>query len=389
MSPKKFWLLSSLALALFTVAVAWGLSHWYLSSFTRDVGDRLELLVELRKGAVEEYFSTAEAELQFWGTSPDILAAQKGFNAIWEGAESEVVLQQIRTSYVDDNPYQGSLFQLDDAGDNTPYSVQHGQLHPLAKLFVSERGYYDVFLIGTDGDVYYSVEKEADYGSNLLTGPLRDTGLARAYGRALKAADGAVYLSDMQPYAPSADAPAIFMAKALVDSGGAVIGVIAFQLPTAKILAIMEYLEGMGDTGETYLVGQDKLMRSNSRFSETVTVLVQQADTSVVNKALAGESGVEFITDYRGVAVMSAYTSLAVGGHTWAVVAEFDREEIVSSAAAERPSLAGALLFIYGLSLWSVWYWRGSRMDGSVGGGEFADIDLDVGDFGDSSGMGV
>ena len=389
MSPRKFWLYSALSVGVAMAVVAWGLSHWYLSSFTRDVGDRLELLVELRKGAVEEYFATAQAELQFWSTNPDILSAQQGFNKTWSESTAEEMSRQIRGSYVDNSPYQGSFFQLDDAEDGSLYSALHAQLHPLTKLFVSERGYYDVFLIGAGGDVYYSVEKEQDFGSNLRTGPWAESGLAEVYRSAVQSRDGSVYFSDMKAYGPSAGAPAIFMAKALHGPGGDTLGVIAFQLPTKKILSIMEYLEGMGDTGETYLVGQDKLMRSNSRFSETVTVLAQQADTSSVNKALAGQSGVEFVTDYRGVEVMSAYTTLAVGSNTWAVVAEFDKEEIVSSAAADRPSLSGVLLFIYGLSLWSVWYWRGSRSDGYSGDGELADIDLDVGDFGDSSGMGV
>ncbi len=388
MSPRKFWLFSCLTLALSTAALAWGLSQWYLSSFTKDVGDRLELLVQLRKGAVEEYFSTAQAELQFWSTNPDILNAQQGFNKAWSESTAEAMAGKIRASYVARNPYQGSLFQLDDAGDGTPYSALHAKLHPLTKLFVSERGYYDVFLIGADGDVYYSVEKEKDFGSNLQSGPWRDSGLAEVYNRAVRSRHGEVYFSDMQTYGPSLGAPAIFMARALRGVGGDTLGVIAFQLPTTKILAIMEYLEGMGETGETYLVGQDKLMRSNSRFSDAVSVLAQEVDTAVVSKALAGESGVEFITDYRGVPVMSAYTSLVVGGHTWAVVAEFDREEIVSSAAQERPSLTGALLFIYGLSLWSLWYWRGRDSPGPGGGGELADIDLDIGDLGDSSGLG-
>ena len=361
MSPRKFWLRSGLALALAMAGVAWGLSHWYLSSYTRDVGDRLELLVELRKGAVTEYFLTAQAELQFWSTNPDILAAQAGFNAVWASAESPLLSAQIRGSYVEHNPYQGSLFQLDDAQDGSTYSALHSQIHPLAKLFVSERGYYDVFLIGTDGDVFYTVEKESDFGGNLNTGQWRDSGLAHAYKRALQSRTGAVYISDMQPYGPSDNDPAMFMAKALRDASGAEMGVIAFQLPTSKILEIMAYMEGMGETGETYLVGQDKLMRSNSRFSEQVSVLTQTVETAAVTRALEGESGVGFITDYRGMEVMSAYTSLAVGRSVWAVVAEFDRQEIVDSAAAERPSLSGALAFIYGLSLWSLWYWRGRR----------------------------
>jgi len=390
MSAKGFWLRSSLGILAVLALLAWGIAHWYLSTFTKDIGDRLVLLNELRKGAVEQYLSTARAELQFWSTNPDILAAQQGFHTILNTRDSKPILAAIKKSYVGQNENPAETFhQLDDTGDGSSYSALHGRLHPLAKLFVSERGYYDIFLIGPEGDVYYTVEKESDFTTNLNTGPLRDSGLAYVFQRAMQAQEeGVVVMSDMQAYAPSDNAPAMFMARVLKNPEGTVIGVIAFQLPTTKILDIMSYTAGMGETGETYLVGQDKLMRSNSRFSTSPTVLVQKVDTKTVNKALAGESGVELITDYRGVEVLSAYTSLEVGGNSWAVIAEFDRQEIVSAAASERPSLSGTLSFIFGLAQWSVWYRRGSTVDNAASDGAVAGVDLSVSDFVDSSSIG-
>ncbi len=58
----------------------------------------------------------------------------------------------------------------------------------------------------------------------------------------------------------------------------------------------------------------------------------------------------------------SAFTSVPVGEHRWALMAEIDREEVVAIAAKERPALAGILALFYGLSLWSVWYWRGREL---------------------------
>jgi methyl-accepting chemotaxis protein len=82
------------------------------------------------------------------------------------------------------------------------------------------------------------------------------------------------------------------------------------------------------------------------------------------------------------VEVISVFVPLQVGDLTWAVMAEIDHAEVVASAAESRPALAVPLLLMYGLSLWSVWYWRArewptdteqlSRMDfaeSSDGGG--------------------
>ena len=65
----------------------------------------------------------------------------------------------------------------------------------------------------------------------------------------------------MQPYGPSSGAAAIFMATAIMSQEEEFLGVIVFQLPTDRIVSIMNYTSGMGETGETYLVGEDLLMR--------------------------------------------------------------------------------------------------------------------------------
>ena len=139
----------------------------------------------------------------------------------------------------------------------------------------------------------------------------------------------------------------------------------------------MNYTSGMGDTGETYLVGQDYLMRSDSRFSDESTVLSQVVQTPTVDLALAGEQGVKFIQDYRNVEVMSVYLPIQIGDSRWAVMAEIDRDEIEEGAARERPALAGVLFFVYGLSLWSVWYWRGRQLPQD--GVQFTGLDFSEG----------
>lgn len=388
-SVSRFWLFSALGLGVVILCAAWGLSHLHLKQHTRTVADRLQLLNELRKGAVEEYFSTAIAELSFWSTNPDILANQQTMNRLWmKSADKPGALRGIRALYADDNPFPvGQYRDLDDAGDGSDYSAEHQKINPMAKLFVTERGYYDFFLIGAGGDVFYSVEKEADYGTNLLRGQWRDTGLAQVFREAVEQQEhGNVVVSDMAPYGPSQDAPALFIARALKAPDGKLLGVIAFQLPTQQLLAIMNYTVGMGETGETYLVGQDHLMRSDSRFAQETSVLRQTVDSATVAQALAGHSGVAVVDDYRGVEVLSAYTSLAVGGSSWAVMAEIDREEISMNAAAERPNITGMLLFFYGLSLWSVWYWRGR--DSADNSSEYAalDIGFDASDVGGNPG---
>jgi len=361
-SSLRFWVTSAVSVALLLGLLIWGLLQWNLTNYSQMVGDRLMLLVELRRGAIEEYLDTAQAELRFWSTNKEMLDAQVSLLELWEQPS---VAEQVRHAYVEANPNPpGFYINLDDAEDGSAYSEFHARMHPQARLFVSERGYYDFFLIGPAGDVLYSVEKEPDFTTNLVGGPWSDTLLAQVFKEAKRIPKGRVAISDLHRYEPSKGAPAMFIGTALYSSEDEFLGVIAFQLPTDHILGIMNYTSGMGQTGETYLVGSDKLMRSDSRFSEESTVLQQVVDTPTVELALAGEQGQALVADYRGIEVLSAYLPMLVGDSRWAVMAEIDRQEIVQGAAGERPNFSGALLFVYGLSLWSVWYWRSRQLPG-------------------------
>ncbi|MEH6588199.1 MAG: cache domain-containing protein [Halioglobus sp.] len=382
----KFWLGWILGLAVMLVVLVWGFSQWNLRYYNQYIGERLELLVDLRQGAVQEYFSTAEAELRFWSGNQTIVDAIVQMNETWT-AHGDSVAADIYDLYVTQNPSPaGYLLDLDDAGDGSQYSALHKRVHDSARQFVTRRGYYDFFLIGPEGDVYYTVEKERDFTTNLLTGPWKDSGLATAFDAAKRGRNGKVIaISDMRAYGPSAGAPAVFVATALHDEQAQFVGVLALQLPTDVILGIMAYTSGMGETGETYLVGQDLLMRSDSRFSAQSTVLTQQVDSPTVQLALAGEQGRGAILDYRGIEVLSAYMPLEIGKFRWAVMAEMDVAEVVDFAASERPALSGALVLIYGLSLWTVWYWRGRRMPDDKQHTDLATIDISEGDSGGMS----
>ncbi len=278
------------------------------------MADRLVLLGELRRGALTEYLDTASAELKFWSTSPGLLDMHQRLVQEWIVADDEAHASQLRMAYIDDNPHplgrRGELVQATDAS----YCLLHAELHEMARQFVTERGYYDFFLIGVDGYIEYTVEKEDDFATNLVDGPYSETGLAEVFHEAVEN-PGEVAISDLERYSPSADAPALFMAIALQGAANEVTGVLAFQLPTDRFLAIMNYTSGMGETGETYLVGADQLMRSNSRFIEESTVLEQPVNSETVQLALAGEEGVRYTFDYRDVEVLSAFTSVPVGEH--------------------------------------------------------------------------
>jgi methyl-accepting chemotaxis protein len=377
MSNRRLWVVVFASLALVTLALGWGVNTYLIDKRVERAAERLALLGSLRRGALSRYLDTAKAEISFWSANDFLLEQQAWIVAAWqEGvAAGRDPSAYLRKTYIDGDSTPRGREQTENA---STYSQLHAQLHPMAKEFVTERGYHDFFLISPSGDIHYSVEKEDDFAKNLITGPYQDTGLAEVF-RQVTAAPGSasIAISDLQAYAPSGGAPAMFIARGMYDDAGEFIGVIALQIPTDKIQSIMHFDEGMGETGETYLVGQDYLMRSDSRFSDESTVLKRSVESTTVEHALRGEYGVEFTTDYRGLEVLSAYSSMPIGETNWAVMAEVDKTEILERATSERPLIAGFMLFFYSLGIWSTWLVLRPAPTGTAGD-MLADLDSGI-----------
>jgi methyl-accepting chemotaxis protein len=239
----------------------------------------------------------------------------------------------LQQAYIADNPHPlGEKENLDHAPDLSDYGRTHARYHPAIRQYLRRFGYYDIFIADArTGHIVYSVFKELDYATSLRTGPYRDTNFARAFRRAADTdRAGAVVLEDFEPYTPSYEAPASFIASPIYRDGEK-IAVLLFQMPVDRISQVLEQRTGMGESGEVYLVGSDRLMRSNSRFDEASTILKRKVDTAGVNAALGGATATAVFDDYRGVPVMSAYAPVSIDGVDWVILAELDEAEALAS----------------------------------------------------------
>ena len=245
-----------------------------------------------------------------------------------------------------------------DAGDGSDWTaanvLYHDQFRRMTELFDFE----DVLLIDTKGNVVYSAYKGVDLGTNLLTGPYSFSNLAGAYTKALGTNIlDAVEFTDFGEYPPSLGRPAAW-AVSPVGSDGQAIGAIAVEMPIDAINSVMTggfewNAKGLGETGETYLVGGDHLMRSASReviehpndylekavatgtkpdTAERIaatgsTLLLQQIDTDAVSHAFNSETGTLLGDNYLGDESLAAYTPVRVEDLDWVIVAEIGTTE--------------------------------------------------------------
>jgi len=272
-------------------------------------------------------------------------AALKSTEALVSSASSQLsAIRAVKSKQVLDlvSAFEKDVVMLSEQTKSTFDSIDitsqpdiANQKHTFYEKFMNTYGYYDVFLIDKNGYIFYTVAKESDYQTNIINGKfsnsnlgelVRETFSTRQYG-----------MADFKPYAPSNNEPAAFSAIPIMD-GNEVVMVVALQLSTERINNIMQQREGMGETGETYLVGADKLMRSDSfldpkghslKASFAGNVQNNGVDTDAANDALSGISDTKIIIDYNGNPVLSSYSPLNIGSTTWAVIAEIDEAEIM------------------------------------------------------------
>jgi len=266
--------------------------------------------------------------------------------------------------YIQKNTHPlGNKNKLDAADDGSHYSNTHALYHPHINDFLEKFAYYDIFLIDSDsGRVVYSVYKELDYATSLIQGAYANSGLATAFHRANKSNQTETFLEDFKPYTPSYEGPAAFIATPIFDQGKK-IGILVFQMPIDEINQIMTSNQqwkaaGMGDSGESYIIGSDYKTRSLSRFliedkagyitalantgvsSDVLNAIklkntnigLQAVNSAGAKSALSGQTGEAIFDDYREVSVLSAYAPLNIPGVNWAILTEIDEEEAFAPA---------------------------------------------------------
>lgn len=272
--------------------------------------------------------------------------------------------------------------QLDDPGDDSFYSRVHSRFHPSFRAIAERFGFTDIYLIEPESNrIVYSVNKDVDFGTSLASGPWGRSALADVVKEVERnPVPGSTSFSDHEFYRPTLDEPAAFVAAPVfnqVDQG--LLGIIALQLPLAEIDRVMtsdsNWVDaGFGQTGETYLVGADLLMRSQSRtlaedperfraesplavtqpetleriMTQGNTVLLQPVRSAAAQRALSGQTGTAVVTSYHGGITLSSYGPLDLpGGLRWVIIAD----QSLSESEAPVNDLQRALLIATGLIL--------------------------------------
>jgi methyl-accepting chemotaxis protein len=312
--------------------------------------------VNEKAARVEAWLEMGRVDVLSLADSFAIKTALTEFSAAWNEYDGDVATQ-LRDSYIFDNPNPlGSKDELIAATDGTAWSAIHDVHHLGLRSYQRARGYYDLFLFDTAGNLVYSVFKEDDFALDFTAGKYAESGLGEAFQQGVALTAGQFHMTDIDPYAPSSDAPAMFMSTPVyVD--GVRIGVVAVQLPLDIMETIIAGSDLLGETGETYLVDERGRALTNSRHEGGFRAMDLLPQLEQIQTALSGESAFfQSVIGLDGHEVVAETSEVITPkGDHWGMVFEIDRVEantFVDEAATTAIFELGVTAILLGLIAW-------------------------------------
>lgn len=294
----------------------------------------------------------------------------------------------IQSLYTAGRPYDDydAGLALTDAGDDSAWTQANIEYGPYFTGLVDTLDYEDVLILDTNANVVFSAYKSVDLGVNVQEEPYANSALTGAYEQAMRNGSvDEVVTTDFERYIPSLNVPTAWVLSP-IGSATNIVGVLAIQVPIEQINRVMTggeqwVQQGLGETGEVYLAGQDELMRSSSRllaedperYEEVVvengtppgvaerivevngTVQLQPVGEFAVKEALKGRTGTALAAEYTSASSLVAYAPLEIEGLDWVIVAHMDQEEAFAPVTDFTRNLLLSLLgILLGVSLLSL-----------------------------------
>jgi methyl-accepting chemotaxis protein len=407
--------ITALPLIAVSVASSWLASNAAREMISRQASQQLVSILQSKKAHVEESIGLARKQAQNLATSPMISAAIKEMisaypdyaNQVGSGdlssrrkalteyhlpllgdraqqlvdslTDNDVVFQ---SRYITENEHgQGEKHLLDGANEGSLYTPLHKKYHPLMRKYLQDFGYANLMLINAkSGQIVYAVKKRADFNANIESPLLKDSSLAKVYQQVLADEDKtATSIVDFEGYAAVGNQPRMFVAGKIKGFRKPV-GVLILEIDTDRLNQIMTNnrdwaTAGLGRTGETYLIGADKQLRSDSRLliedrnaylelldNQTTktgaealrhgtAVGLHRVDTIASEAVATGKQGFDVIESYHGGSVLSAYAPIDIAGLNWFVISEIATEETLEpvrelSSQLSTLSIILALMFV-------------------------------------------
>ncbi|TVO38830.1 response regulator [Vibrio algivorus] len=312
---------------------------FFLHSHTQDLQEQstsyLTSVRDTKKQQINDYLKSKESEVM--GMVRSELAYASGgrfyglisaFNKLGDtpdqariNAQQRYILgsgDQIKTSVLPESPNYASTER---------YRLLHKRYHWAYVDVLKRSDFSDILLVDLEGDVAYSVNKNDEFGTNLISGKYKDSPLGHTFQQLIATVKESrknnedytpIILSDFS----SQNGEQILWIGAPIIQQGYLHSYAMFKLPST---ALTNTVADNNKDVTKLLVGTDQQAKIQGITSDQIN-----ASNEVVTKALAGKTAVESFTNSLHEKVIAAYTPINTQGKTWALVIELPEKDAYS-----------------------------------------------------------
>lgn len=252
---------------------------------TEEIETNLKAFVETKANHINTYFDERRKDVESLAHSPVIIDAAPKLIAAFKT----------------------------NGTDLPKYATLDREIRLFLTYYIETYDYYDLLVISSGGDIVFSMMHEKDFGTNLKTGPYKDSELAKSFIGAATLLETSV--SDFRYYEPSQE-PDAFIAAPIYREG-VTIGVLAAQINAKTIYELVQDYTGLGKTGETIIasrIGDRAVFLNPLRHDPDAAFkreVVFGSDQGLpIQQAVQGRKGTGIFEDYRGEETLAAWRYL-------------------------------------------------------------------------------
>ena len=309
----------------------------YRNGMEQAAFERLATVRDDRSNEIDGYFQVMRRMLETLARQETLQEAIQGLSA----AMKETGIEQTRKAFV-------GRPDLTQSSAVPAYSAVHARYSDMFAGWRRQSGVEDLYLVDAEGNVVFSIRKTEAFGANLNDKPYSFDNLGILFRTLTQEFSATPVTTDLGPFSAAGGQVVGFMGNH-VTKEGASLGAFILQYGLRDLDEIILDPTGLGQTGETYLIGPEGLLRTNIRLSSESLALQYKVENETARRVMAGEIGLRADVNRKGSQVLTAYRPLALDGLQWGIVTQIDRSEAEASAAAiigplVSVGLAGGLL---------------------------------------------
>ncbi len=237
--------------------------------------------------------------------------------------------QNVRTDTVMINFFDLNRKYIEASKETVPPAEVAGKIQEVKNAFEEHYirnwlTFYDILFVDMRGDVFFSIRKEPDCGTNLFDQKFQHTPLAQC----LMDKPESEKFVDFHFYGVSQEPTSFFVEPAYKD--GTQIGWIVLRFAINKINSLFAGTQSLGETNEAIVVNRQGFMLTESNFVSDESILKTKLDDCNIEPKFLEGSGNRVVVDYRGFKVLTSFEVVEFLGAKWLVVVKMDEAQITT-----------------------------------------------------------